>query len=674
GTSLLAVAPFWLWMKVVRLFGLQEWVYWHVVAYLTTLSTISLLSAVAALAMFGVLKKVAGNAVFSALTVVAIWLATICFPFSTLFFSHIQAAALLVLAFTIMFRLRHGDEEPRALASGAVSLGTCRLLTCAALKAAIAGWLCGFAVATEYPTVLVVVLLCFYFAATLLFLRDTARTRLALGVAFCAGLAIGGAILVSYNLAVAGKVFWTPYDEYAKAGAAAAFPEHRLGLEGVHWPGWRNFLNVLAEITIRPQRGLLYIGFEGARVYACNPVLWLVVPGFIWLFARRWFRLEAVLILLMTIAYFSFNSCFGESIVSWGGAWSVGPRHLVPLLPFLALPLCESARRLWFLFYPLLFVSLFYMLLATAVEPRVPYEYRNPARDLFADKYLRGYLALNRSGLFDRRQRLLTANSTAFNLAKVAGLPGTVQLLPLMLFWLAAGGWLMWAIGQPAKGRSEPRASASGATAGDATESKEQNRPSAPHAFSLSGLLRARFSPVGATMAVAIFVAVVSAAPPIHSIHLKRALTSEGGLVGEYYPNMKWEGQPAFIRKDTSIDFDWALDPPLAGQFSVRWRGMIRIGQPGRYVFATESDDGSFLALGPIGEELPVIVVNNGGTHQRRYVHGLIEIERAGTYPIEIRYFNDLYGGMIRALWTPPGQPEQIIPPDVLRPLPITTE
>jgi len=349
------------------------------------------------------------------------------------------------------------------------------------------------------------------------------------------------------------------------------------------------------------------------------------------------------------------------------------------------LPLYEGARRLWFLFYPLLFVSLFYMLLATAVEPRVPYEYRNPARDLFADKYLRGYLALNRLGLFDRRQRLLTANSTAFNLAKAAGLPGTVQLLPLMLFWLAAGGGLIWAIGQPAKGRAEPRASASDTrkeprtsasdtTAEDVAEGKEQDDPTVSQALSLSGLLRPRFSPVGAMVAVAIFVAVVSAAPPIYSIRLKRALAGEGGLLGEYYPNMKWQSEPAFVRKDPSVDFDWTFDPPLAGQFSVRWRGMIRIARPGRHVFATESDDGSFLALGPIGEELPVIVVNNEGTHPRRYVHGLIEIEHAGTYPIEIRYFNDLYGGMIRVLWAPPGQPEQIIPPDVLRPLPIATQ
>jgi len=630
GTSLLAVAPFWLWRCLLKVFGLREWVFWHAVAYLTILSTIGLLSALAAVAVFGVLKRASGDPVFSALAVVAVWLGTICFPFSTLFFSHQQAASQLAIAFWVLFRLRHdGPEKMRR----------------PALQAALAGFLCGFTIATEYPTALLVALLCTYFAATAARRATPPRTRLALGGAFVGGLLGGLLILAAYNLAVSGKVFFIPYQTYARAGAASPFPGHREGFVGIHWPGWKGFLGVLAEITVRPQRGLLYLGFDGLRPYACSPVLWLALPGAVWLFLRGRFRLEAILAAAMAAAYFTFNACYGDSIVYWGGAWSVGPRHIIPLLPLLALPLVEGARRLWMVFYPLLLVSVFYMLLATAVEPRVPYEYRNPARWLFAANYLRGNLALNREGLFDPLSRPLTANSTAFNLAKLAGLPGSIQLLPLLGLWALLGSGLIWASWK----------------AGETPE-KKPPEGSAESEELLSLVFRPRFGPRSATAVLVLFTAAVAAAPPLHARRVKREIARPGGLLAKYYPNARWRGRPAFVRKDRRLDFDWTTDPPLPWPFSVEWVGTIRIPRAGRYVFATESDDGSYLALG--GR----LVVNNQGSHARRYAAGLVEIKRAGVYPIEIRYFNKQLGAAIRVTWRPPGEAERVVPADLLNP------
>jgi len=645
GTSFLAIPAFWLWKHVLKLFHLEEWVYWHFVAYLTTLTTVSLLSVLAALAMYALLRRVTGDVVFSALTVVAIWLGTICFPFSTLFFSHQQAAAQLILAFYFLFKLRWDGVGGR--------------VRCSLTRAGVAGLLCGFTLATEYPTILLVGLLCAYFGATLVQSGSTLRIRLGLGGLFCVGFLVGLAPLIAYNVAISGEIFFTPYEAYAQPGAASPFPGHRQGYVGIHWPGWRNFVAVLAEITVRPQRGLLYIGVSGWRVYACNPVLWLALPGLIWLFLRKPYRLEAALIAAMTLAYFMFNACYGDSIVYWGGAWSVGPRHLIPLLPFLALPLIEGARRLWFLFYPLFLVCIFYMLLATAVEPRVPYEYANPARDLFADKYLRGNLALNRLGLFDLQQRSLTANSTAFNWSKLIGLPGSTQLILLMLFWLAAGGGLIWAIwSNREKERENPPSAVSDRPSAIRGQQTAVGNPRP----AIRNLLRPHFSPWAATAVWAIFVGAISLAPPLHALHLKRELATGGGLLGKYYSNMRWQGSPAFVRKDRWINFDWTMDPPFAGQFSVEWAGTIRIDRPGQYLFATESDDGSFLALD--GK----IIVNNDGAHARRKIVGRTEITRSGRYPLAIRYFNDQYNGMVRVTWQPPGEAEQLLPPEILGP------
>jgi hypothetical protein len=83
------------------------------------------------------------------------------------------------------------------------------------------------------------------------------------------------------------------------------------------------------------------------------------------------------------------------------------------------------------------------MLLATAVEPRVPYPFENPARDSFLPDYLHGQLAQNTDTLFDPEHRKLTKDSTAFNLGKVARLHGSYQLAPLMLWWLVIGSALL---------------------------------------------------------------------------------------------------------------------------------------------------------------------------------------------------------------------------------------
>jgi hypothetical protein len=64
---------------------------------------------------------------------------------------------------------------------------------------------------------------------------------------------------------------------------------------------------------------------------------------------------------------------------------------------------------------------------------------------------------------------------------------------------------------------------------------------------------------------------------------------------GEYYGNRWLSGAPAFARYDANIDFDWGSGRPDArlqpDDFSVRWTRNVQL-QGGRYLFATETDDG----------------------------------------------------------------------------------
>jgi hypothetical protein len=427
GTTFLAAGPFWLSAQLLKPFDLPRAVYWHLVAYFTTILTTSLLSAVSAVVMYRVLARLTNDPYSALLSVIAVWLGSISFPFSTLFFSHQQVASFLVFAFAILFNLRSPtlSESPRH--------GVALLL---------AGFLLGFSIASEYPSAILVALLTFYFVFRLRHLKASARLKMQLGAAFVVGCAAGLSLLAIYNVAVFGRLFYTPYQQLGAGGGHEMFQTHAQGLVGVSWPGLRQFVDVVGEITVKPLRGLLYLGVEDGGVFACSPVLWLAIPGLVVLARRHELRAEAVLCAVAVAAYFTFNACYGNSIVFWGGGASVGPRHIIPVLPFVAVPLSFAVRRFKILFYPLLLLSIFYMLLATAVEPRTPYSPANPWKGLYLPAYQQGRFATADDGLFHRGEKL-TADSTAFNLAKLAGVPGAWQLAPLMAVWFLLGAALV---------------------------------------------------------------------------------------------------------------------------------------------------------------------------------------------------------------------------------------
>jgi hypothetical protein len=109
----------------------------------------------------------------------------------------------------------------------------------------------------------------------------------------------------------------------------------------------------------------------------------------------------------------------------WGGA-ALGPRHLVPALPFLALglPLVLPGRREWWaIAAPLLLVSMANQLAAVAVDPLVPFP-----TDVLGHAF--GNLRAGRVAI----------QPGASNLGLLLGLPGWTSLLPVVGLW-AAGLW-----------------------------------------------------------------------------------------------------------------------------------------------------------------------------------------------------------------------------------------
>jgi beta-glucosidase len=98
-------------------------------------------------------------------------------------------------------------------------------------------------------------------------------------------------------------------------------------------------------------------------------------------------------------------------------------------------------------------------------------------------------------------------------------------------------------------------------------------------------------------------ISQTAALPAIPPSALIPASGKEGehGLRGEYFANRNLEGEPALVRTDEKIDFDWGQgspDPSLPqDNFSVRWSGFLVAEETGDYEISVTSDDGARLIL-----------------------------------------------------------------------------
>ncbi len=639
GTSFAGVIPYFFARQFMRLFALPEWVEQNLICYITTVSSIGLASTLCAVFLFRLLMIVTGSAGFALCVTLAYSLGTIAFPFSTMFFSHQLGAACLLISFYILFTARQRQAEAQKQHP--------------ALLFVLSGFLAAYAFVVDYQAILLTAVVGLY---CLVGLRKKTAVLYFLG-----GVILAGLILVYYNLTAFHKVFYIPYEAYTET-AKSAYPEHRMGFVGVTFlPS----LSTLYKITFHPQRGLFY----------CNPVLLLAIPGLVIGLVQRRFRLEALCIGLMALVVFWFNASYGKTIVYWGGGYSTGPRHLIALLPFLAILVALAAQKGKILFYPLALVSIFFMLTATAVEPRLPYEYSNPLCQFLIPYFLQSVLAIGTAGIFT--SHFLTENSVSFNLGKFCRLLPQLQLLPLYVWWVISAIIMGSLLKRHIREKEEK------ASAGDAVRllPVEQSPElllgyevvAAPErsATRRGGLPMRLYSPTARVRAIRIgvllittYIAALFIAPIVYQWRSHGLLQREGGLTGRYYRGTKWSGKPFMIRKDRVIFFEWDKQgPPLPGSFSVEWNGTIQIEKPGLYTFITESDDGSMLYIDNR------LVVDNDGIHAPKWEIGRIRLE-PGRHSIRLRYYNAKFGAVMKLFWKPQGKHQEIVPAKVFHDAP----
>lgn len=214
------------------------------------------------------------------ISVLALLFATPLFAYGLLNFSHALTAAALFGAWVLLF------VEPHDYAAGA---------------------LIGLATISEYPCAIagVVLIACAW--------RRAPRI-IAGGLPFAAGLAI-------YNRLLFGSIFALSSGSERNAQFRSMAQE---GVFGVGLPQLSTLLRLLFDLS----RGLF--------VFA--PILLVAIVALPR--ARRALSREAFLALVLAPAALIV---FYAGYPNWHGGWSVGPRYLVPAIPFLLFPLVFAA-------------------------------------------------------------------------------------------------------------------------------------------------------------------------------------------------------------------------------------------------------------------------------------------------------------------------------------------
>ena len=259
-------------------------------------------------------------------TALTLGLGTMVLPFSTLFFSHVLAATLAFAAFALLFRER--DGPPRLWLLG------------------VAGVLAGLAFASEYPLA---------FAGAVLGLYAISRGDwIRRGAVYAAGCVIGSLPLWAYNLAAFGSLTHFSYKNAVEEQGVTGHDvlgSNESGFFGIDVPEPGTALDLLLS-----SKGLLTIA----------PVLVMGIVGAV-LLHRRGRRAEALTIGGVAAIYVLYNSGYW---LPFGGG-TPGPRFLMPLVPFLALPVALAWRRFPATTLALAVPSVLFMAAATLTYPLI---------------------------------------------------------------------------------------------------------------------------------------------------------------------------------------------------------------------------------------------------------------------------------------------------------------
>jgi len=368
---------------------------YRVAQYIARVCSTSLLAVLGVLAMWLLVFQLTNSRRQALWVSVAASLATPAFAYGAALYGHQSCAVFLLVALALTVTTQSSTTSPEPSFDRATPLlvGTCL----------------GWAVLCEYPAAIPVVLLVVF---------ATARRGLRFGLWVALGGLPWALVLAAYHTLAFGGPLQTGYDfvyleEFAE-GMRVAY--------GIHAPEG----GVLLELLFGRFRGLFYL----------SPVLMLAAWGLAHdLYATTSSRLGRPLagVCLGIVAYYLV---LNSGYYMWDGGAALGPRHCVPMLPFLALGLVAALPRAPRTSAALVAISLISIVVGTSAGP----EAAQAGDPLYNFAWPRLWSATPGT------------EGGPTNLGLMLGLPGVLSLVPLLALWLGLGTSLWHATGDESRG------------------------------------------------------------------------------------------------------------------------------------------------------------------------------------------------------------------------------
>ncbi len=411
GVTFLAVPGYWMLVQAEGWLGIDRnsWSTLTCNAWLTCVLSVGVLAALGAVAFLGIVIRLGPDLPpwTHWAAALSLCLSTLYWPFSTMLFDHVPVASLLMIAIWLALRAA-GVGEIAGQPSSRF------------MFALLAGLACGWAVLTNYAAVLAVLPLSFYVIWTL-------RNPVPI-----AGFLIGGSVVAL----LLGGYHWLCFGNpltLANSHQFEIFNSTDASMLGVFG---RPRLGVMIALLLMPHRGLFFTA----------PVLVMGVLGMGLLWQRR-SGLTLVALAIMT-GFLVMNGSFN----AWNAGYTVGPRYLIPAIPFFALPLAFSFNRWPRTTAALSGISIAIAFVCTAVDPQAPARYANPLIDYELPTFLgnppadskgKGVISVNTQGMYEIGPYVLTNPSSihesmnSLNAGELFAGPSRWSLMPLVALLLA---------------------------------------------------------------------------------------------------------------------------------------------------------------------------------------------------------------------------------------------
>jgi hypothetical protein len=392
GIALLALVPFAASIAALRALGVAPdgVTGWKVSSWAAAAGSVGLLSALGSSALFVLLCAWMERRI-ALLAALGTALGSLAFPYATMLMSHGATYGLLMLALVLC-------ESPWALGQGPGSAPSWRawlrhvVSTRQRWLALSIGTLCGLAIAGEYASALG--------AGAIGLLAARRGARLALHVAL--GAVPHVLLVFCYN--------------YAAFGSPLVFGySHVQGFAGMHQGVFGITLHPRLDVAL----ALLFGSYRG--LFFWSPFLMLALGGLPRLWSQHRF------LFWVTVTFTSAQVLLISSYPYWNGGFALGPRHLMAMVPFVAVAAGLGLERFSRIGLVLGAFSILLIGAGTVIDALPPAYDQAP---------LTGYYL-----------RALQDGTMAYNLGQALGLSGYASLLPLVLVLASGCGVLLHRLG-----------------------------------------------------------------------------------------------------------------------------------------------------------------------------------------------------------------------------------